>query len=201
MITKRVYFCEKLVYILDVRKIGHLNIKTKTFNIDARILIGWYSLASQSERVPQSCFYVKVAYLSHGENIVLFDCLVGVTKAYILVREDIYIAVTCLNAINIIPRNSPCFLQLLFGVKIRVCGDKMKRAERCLITANHRTRLDWMFMWSLMGRVRWSALEKIILRGDLRHVPGFGIYFVCFFYCITFIYHLYYIYTMYILHI
>ena len=36
-------------------------------NIEARILIGWYSLASQSERVPTCCFYVKVAYLSYGE--------------------------------------------------------------------------------------------------------------------------------------
>ena len=53
--------------ILDVRKIGHLNIKTKMFDIEARVMIGWYTLASQSERVPQSCFYVKVAYLSYGE--------------------------------------------------------------------------------------------------------------------------------------
>ena len=36
-------------------------------DIEARVLIGWYSLASQSERVPTRCFYVKVAYLSYGE--------------------------------------------------------------------------------------------------------------------------------------
>ena len=36
-------------------------------DIKARVLIGWYSLASQSERVPTRCFYVKVAYLSYGE--------------------------------------------------------------------------------------------------------------------------------------
>ena len=53
--------------ILDVRKIGHLNIKTKMLDIEARVLIGWYSLANQSERVPTRCFYVKVAYLSYGE--------------------------------------------------------------------------------------------------------------------------------------
>ena len=44
--------------ILDVRKIGHLNIKTKMFDIEARVLIGWYSLVSQSERVPTRCVYV-----------------------------------------------------------------------------------------------------------------------------------------------
>ena len=76
-----------------MRKIGHLNIKTKMLDIEARVLIGWYSLASQSERVPTRCFYVKVAYLSYGEysmevsinfigllhavldNLLLRDCL------------------------------------------------------------------------------------------------------------------------------
>ena len=38
-------------YIIDVRKIGHLNMKTKMFDIEARVLIGWYSPASQSEHV------------------------------------------------------------------------------------------------------------------------------------------------------
>ena len=54
---------------IDVRKIGHLNIKTKMLVIEARVLIGWYFLASQSERVPTRCFYAKVAYLSYGEYI------------------------------------------------------------------------------------------------------------------------------------
>ena len=66
------------------------------------------------------------------------------------------------------------FSQLLFGTTIHVSGDKMRRSETSLIIANHRTRLDWMFMWSLTGRAKWSALLKIILRGDLRHLPGFG---------------------------
>ena len=57
--------------ILDVRKIDHLDIKTKMFDIEARVFNQnarfnvkhlWYSLASFSERVPPSCFYVKVAF-------------------------------------------------------------------------------------------------------------------------------------------
>ena len=40
-------------------------------DIEARVLIGWYSLASKSERVPTRCFYVKVAYLSYGEYIYI----------------------------------------------------------------------------------------------------------------------------------
>ena len=45
--------------ILDVRKIGHLNIKTKMLDIEARVLIGWYPLASQTERVPTRCFMLR----------------------------------------------------------------------------------------------------------------------------------------------
>ena len=62
------------VTVLDVRKIGHLNIETKMLDIEARVLIGWYSLASLSERVPTRCFYVKVAYLSYGEYIYITTC-------------------------------------------------------------------------------------------------------------------------------
>ena len=60
-----------IVPILDVRKIGHLNIKTKMLDIEVRVLVGWYSLSSQSERMPTRCFYVKVAYLSYGEYTIL----------------------------------------------------------------------------------------------------------------------------------
>ena len=62
MITKRDFilrgnrFCEKY----------NIDIKTKVLDIEARVLIGWYLLASQSERVP-TLFYVKVACLSCGE--------------------------------------------------------------------------------------------------------------------------------------
>ena len=48
--------------ILAVKKEGHLNIETKISNT-----LREYSLASQSERVAQNCFYVKVACLSYGE--------------------------------------------------------------------------------------------------------------------------------------
>jgi len=68
----------------------------------------------------------------------------------------------------------PGLYEFLFGVKLRASGDKMRPGERCLIIANHRTRLDWMFMWSLLTRTTYAPHEKIILRGDLKHIPGFG---------------------------
>ena len=48
-----------MLYNIDVRKIGHLNIKTMLVDIEARVLIGWYLLASQSERVPTRCFMLR----------------------------------------------------------------------------------------------------------------------------------------------
>ena len=55
--------------IFVVNKAGRLNVITK-WQANA---IKEYSLASQSERVPQSCFYGKVACLSYGEYSLLFS--------------------------------------------------------------------------------------------------------------------------------
>ena len=54
VISTRIYY-----NILAVKKADHLNIKTK-------LALREHLQASQSERVPQSCFYVKVACLSYG---------------------------------------------------------------------------------------------------------------------------------------
>ena len=55
--------------ILAVKKADHLNITTKWLANTVRE----YSVASQSERVPQSCFYVKVAMacLSYCEYSII----------------------------------------------------------------------------------------------------------------------------------
>ena len=58
--TCKVYQIHFTVYTnIDVRKIGHLNIKTKMPDIEARVLIGWYSLACQSNVHSKCC----LAYL------------------------------------------------------------------------------------------------------------------------------------------
>ena len=64
-----VYYIE---YILDVRKIGHLNIKTKMLDIEARVLIGRYSLASQSERVPTRCIEYNIEYKLYTSGRILY---------------------------------------------------------------------------------------------------------------------------------
>ena len=51
------------ISILAVKKADNLNTKQKWLANTLRE----YSLASQSERMPQSCFYVNVACLFYGE--------------------------------------------------------------------------------------------------------------------------------------
>lgn len=43
---------------------------------------------------------------------------------------------------------------------------------------NHRTRLDWMFLWCCLLRYSYLRLEKICLKAALKAVPGFGGYTV-----------------------
>ena len=60
------------------------------------------------------------------------------------------------------------------GVKIRVTGDLIRPKERSLIIMNHRTRLDWMFFWSVVLRESSLSAEKIVLKSPLKRIPGAG---------------------------
>nr|XP_032819766.1 lysocardiolipin acyltransferase 1 isoform X2 [Petromyzon marinus] len=65
-------------------------------------------------------------------------------------------------------------LELVFGVKVVVTGDGFRPGERSVIIMNHRTRLDWMFLWNCLLRSSYLRLEKICLKSTLKHVPGFA---------------------------
>lgn len=39
---------------------------------------------------------------------------------------------------------------------------------------NHRTRIDWVFIWNLCARTGQLGMLKIVLKNSIRHVPGFG---------------------------
>ena len=56
-------------------------------------------------------------------------------------------------------------------------GDPFSAAENAIIVANHRTRLDWNFIWAalLHSGVPTSAHNtKLILKDDVKEVPGVG---------------------------
>ncbi|XP_051507621.1 lysocardiolipin acyltransferase 1-like [Myxocyprinus asiaticus] len=65
-------------------------------------------------------------------------------------------------------------LELVFGVKVVITGDGFVPGERSVIIMNHRTRLDWMFLWCCLLRFSYLRLEKICIKAALKVVPGFG---------------------------
>lgn len=67
-------------------------------------------------------------------------------------------------------------LELVFGVKVVITGDGFVPGERSVIIMNHRTRLDWMFLWCCLLRYSYLRLEKVCLKAALKAVPGFGVY-------------------------
>ncbi|CAF1558421.1 unnamed protein product [Adineta steineri] len=68
-----------------------------------------------------------------------------------------------------------CLLEDLLGIKIIVTGDDLtKDKKRSLIILNHRTRLDWMFIWMLHSRFKILEQLKIVLKAELKRIPGPG---------------------------
>ena len=67
-------------------------------------------------------------------------------------------------------------LEYLFGIRMVFAGDVMnlKPNQPVFMFANHRTRLDWMMLWSFLARFGNLSKEKIILKDGLRKVPIFG---------------------------
>ncbi|XP_019382577.1 PREDICTED: lysocardiolipin acyltransferase 1 [Gavialis gangeticus] len=65
-------------------------------------------------------------------------------------------------------------LEMVFGAKVVITGDGFIPGERSVIIMNHRTRMDWMFLWNCLLRYSYLRLEKICLKSSLKSVPGFG---------------------------
>lgn len=69
----------------------------------------------------------------------------------------------------------------MFGVKVLITGDAFVPGERSVIIMNHRTRMDWMFLWNCLMRYSYLRLEKVCLKASLKSVPGFGRLFTNYF--------------------
>ena len=52
--------------------------------------------------------------------------------------------------------------------------------EAALIICNHRTRIDWMFLWCLAVRLRRADALLIALKRELAAAPAFGWAMQCF---------------------
>ncbi len=79
-----------------------------------------------------------------------------------------------------------CLLEDLFGIKIVVTGDNLiNDKKRSLIILNHRTRMDWMYIWMLHSRIQILEQLKIVLKAQIKHIPFIGrlkVLFVCLFF-------------------
>lgn len=73
-------------------------------------------------------------------------------------------------------------LEKLFGLHVRVWGDAaaksheaaMAAGESAFWFANHRTRIDWMLLWSVFLRTHSLDRVRIVLKAPLRSLPVFG---------------------------
>ncbi|CAF1066220.1 unnamed protein product [Adineta steineri] len=68
-----------------------------------------------------------------------------------------------------------CLLEDFLGIKIVITGDDLTKGKyRSIIILNHRTRLDWMYIWMLHSRFQLLEQLKIVMKASLKHVPGIG---------------------------
>eukprot|EP01126_Amoeba_proteus_P041459 TRINITY_DN4463_c0_g1_i10.p1 TRINITY_DN4463_c0_g1~~TRINITY_DN4463_c0_g1_i10.p1 ORF type:complete len:407 (+),score=57.82 TRINITY_DN4463_c0_g1_i10:180-1223(+) len=65
-------------------------------------------------------------------------------------------------------------LEKLLGTKFRSSGDNTKIGEKALIIVNHRSRLDWLFLWSWFHREGRIVNQKIVMKESMKHLVPFG---------------------------
>lgn len=67
-------------------------------------------------------------------------------------------------------------MNIIFGTKLRISGSRINAKELSIIITNHRTRVDWSFVWALMYYACQPQCHrlKISLKAQLRHMPSLG---------------------------
>ncbi|TRY78941.1 hypothetical protein TCAL_05003 [Tigriopus californicus] len=67
-------------------------------------------------------------------------------------------------------------LEIVYGVRFFVSGDAICSNENSLIILNHRTRVDWNFLWGVLlhSSVPQSHNAKLVLKQEVKQIPGVG---------------------------
>lgn len=67
-------------------------------------------------------------------------------------------------------------MKIIFGTEIILSGDSIDPGDQTLVIMNHRTRLDWNFLWGCMFHACRPAAHrlKMVLKSPIRHAPGPG---------------------------
>ena len=66
-------------------------------------------------------------------------------------------------------------LEQFVNIRIVVTGDEIRGGEGSLLLLNHRTRMDWLYLWPVMARQAVGLTGiKIVLKSMLKSIPGAG---------------------------
>jgi lysocardiolipin and lysophospholipid acyltransferase len=68
----------------------------------------------------------------------------------------------------------PFLFEKINKTKVVISGDIVPSRERILLIANHRTEVDWMYLWDLALRKGCIGYIKYILKSSLMRLPIFG---------------------------
>lgn len=68
----------------------------------------------------------------------------------------------------------PFLFEKINKTKVIISGDIVPERERVLLIANHRTEVDWMYLWDLALRKGCLGHIKYILKSSLMKLPIFG---------------------------
>lgn len=68
----------------------------------------------------------------------------------------------------------PFLFEKINKTRVVFSGDSVPSRERVLLMANHRTEVDWMYLWDLALRKGCVGCIKYILKSSLMKLPVFG---------------------------
>ncbi|GAB4852094.1 1-acyl-sn-glycerol-3-phosphate acyltransferase 4 [Ancistrocladus abbreviatus] len=68
----------------------------------------------------------------------------------------------------------PFLFEKINKTKVIFSGETVPDQERVLLIANHRTEVDWMYLWDLAQRKGCLGYIKYILKSSLMKLPLFG---------------------------
>ncbi|KAK8975664.1 hypothetical protein V6N11_021515 [Hibiscus sabdariffa] len=68
----------------------------------------------------------------------------------------------------------PFLFEKINGTKVVFSGDNVPQKERVLIIVNHRTEVDWMYLWDLAMRKGCLGYIKYVLKSSLMKLPVLG---------------------------
>ncbi|ESR47261.1 hypothetical protein CICLE_v10003838mg [Citrus x clementina] len=68
----------------------------------------------------------------------------------------------------------PFLFEKINKTKVVFCGESVPAKERVLLIVNHRTEVDWMYLWDFALRKGCHGYIKYILKSSLMKIPVFG---------------------------